>query len=70
MFHNIGGGAASDTAAVYYDQSVLSASVLDWGAGAPNAGLSMKAGDNIMVRSDLTSGLAFAFYGVPQARGR
>ena len=63
-------GAFDANYAIYYDQQVLTTGPFDWGSGAPNAGISLDAGDTIMVRSDLTSGLAFLLYGVVQIGGR
>ena len=63
-------GAFDANSSIYYDQQVLTTGPFDWGAESPNAGISLSAGDTIMVRSDLTSGLAFLIYGVVQTGGR
>lgn len=63
-------GAFANTSAIYYDQTVNTTGPFDWGAGSPNAGISLKAGETVMVRSDLTAGLAFSLYGVVQTGGR
>lgn len=63
-------GAFANTSAIYYDQTVATTGPFDWGSGVPNGGISMKAGETIMIRSDLTAGLAFSLYGVVQTGGR
>ena len=63
-------GAFANTSAIYYDQTVNTTGPFDWGSSCPNGGISMKAGETLMVRSDLTAGLAFSLYGVVQTGGR
>ena len=63
-------GAFAATSAIYYDQQVLTTGPFDWGAGSPNAGISLASGETVMVRSDLTAGLSFSLYGVVQTGGR
>ncbi len=70
IYHQDSGGAFSDDNALWYDYPCNTASVVDWGAESPNAGISLQPGGIIGVRSDLTNGLTFSFYGVAQARGR
>lgn len=70
IYHNDSGGGFTDDNALWYDYPCNSSSVFDWGSGAMNAGISIKPGGVIGIRSDLTSGLTFSFYGVSQAKGR
>lgn len=70
IYHRETSGAFSEDNALWYDVACNSASVFDWGAGSMNAGISIKPGGIIGVRSDLTSALTFSFYGVTQAKGR
>lgn len=70
IYHDDDNTGASDGNALWYNYPVNTSSMYSWGSESPGAGISVKPGGAVLVKSDLTNGITFSFYGVSQARGR
>ena len=70
IYHDDNNTGATASNALWYDYPAQTSNIYSWGSESPGAGISVKPGGAILVRSDLTNGVTFSFYGVSQARGR
>lgn len=63
-------GAFNTSAVLEFDRTVSAGVPYIWGNTGPESGISIAEDETVMIRSDLTSGLVFSFYGRTQGRGR
>ena len=64
LFHGNSGDGFDEDNALFWDVVVDADTTYEVFSDAPNAGVTMGAGDMIGVRSDLADGLTFSIYGV------
>lgn len=69
LYHDDDGGTFSEATALYWDMTAPVGAPITIDAASVNAGITVSKNGRMGVRSDLTSGLTFTFYGVVQAIG-
>lgn len=69
VFHDDDGGTFSEATALYWGRTAGIGETISIDASSPYAGITVSKNGRIGVRSDLTSGLTFTFYGAVQMAG-